>query len=87
MVEVAAEQGLRVDRISPSATDGALAQLGRLTTAGTFQARSAEAIARIVASRADEPDTSASAARAVDRRTLRSLQATVAILAAAHARL
>ncbi len=87
MAEMAAEQGLRMDRTSPFATEGTLEQLGRLTTAGAFQERIAEAIARIVTVWADEPDTSAFATLAAARRTLPSLQATVAILAAAHARL
>ena len=102
-----------------SPTEDALDQLGRLAAGGASRARIAEAVGRIVAAWADEPDMSASAAQArieevwdslgkdaadleqqigdtaepdatalaTARRTLACLQAAVATLAAAHARL
>ncbi len=108
-----------MDEATPSPTEDALGQLGRLTAAGASRARITEAVGRIVAAWAEEPEMSAAAAQArieevwdslgkdaadleerigdVDnpeavalaaaRRTLASLQAAVAVLAAAHARL
>ncbi len=108
-----------MDETAPSPTEDALGQLGRLAAAGASRARIAEAVGRIVAAWADEPEMSAAAAQAriedvwdslgrdaadleerigdadnpdavalaAARRTLASLQAAVAILAAAHARL
>ena len=108
-----------MDQTLPSPTEDALDQLGRLTAAGASPARIAEAVGRIVAAWADDPDMNASTAQArieevwdslgkdaadleqqigdtadpdthalaAAERTLASLQAAVAILAAAHARL
>ena len=108
-----------MDPTASSPAEDGLDQLGRLATAGASRVQIAEAIGRIVAAWADEPDMSASvaqarieemwdslgkdaadleqqigdadnpdaAALAAARRTLASLQAAVAILAAAHARL
>ena len=108
-----------MDETAPSPTEDALRQLGSLAAAGASRSRIAEAVGRIVAAWADEPDMGAVAAQArieevwdslgkdadalqesigdadnpdgaalaAARRTLASLQAAVAVLAAAHARL
>jgi polyhydroxyalkanoate synthesis regulator phasin len=53
-----------MDQTAPSPTEDALEQIGRLATAGASRARMAEAVGRIVAAWADEPDMNASAAQA-----------------------
>lgn len=53
-----------MDAAEPSAVDAALAQLGRLTAAGTAPERVIQAVGEIVAGWAGEPDMDAETARA-----------------------